>query len=323
MWCEQLNHTLSFYPQKLEGCCSGYVAPIYVENLTNDTKIDWDEVNRKRLDLIKNLEENNVPDSCKVCPCLHEGKLPENENYKYNKIVVNHYTHCNCRCVYCARLKCFQREFTENKKSPEFYHLLPFLKEIYALDNVDKNSMILDIQGGDLGVLDEFEDIINFLLENQFWSVYFTTNNIKYQPVIEKCLAIEKGEIISSLDCGCRETYLKLKQVDKFDDYVENLKKYISVAKNKNDILISYILVKNINDNEEEVRKFFDLIKNIGIKRVRFEVDFNLLFGEKAKIPKHYKDLLDLFEELSAKNGLELLLQPNTKNILNEIAEKE
>lgn len=321
MWCEQINHHLTFYPDKMEGCCSGFQGPIFLKNLSNDVEIDWEKIKKERLEFIARLENNDIPKGCIGCPHLQEGSKPENEDFRYKKIILNHYTHCNCKCVYCTRMKYYPRDFTETSRKPDYYHVLPIIKQIYALGDseVNKKFMKVDFQGGDLSVLDEFEDVLQFLLDNGCNDLEFTTNNLIYQPMIEKCLAANRGFMISSLDCGSRETYLKLKKVDKFDTFVENIKRYQKAFNDKYRILLSYIVVKNINDNLEEAQKFLNLVMELDIKRIRFEIDYNDLLGYKGRfeVPKHYYKIFDLFENFAQENKLEFLYQPYTKEIMD------
>jgi len=322
MWCEQINHNLTFYPQKIESCCSGFQGPILLENPSNEIKIDWEEIKRKKSEFIKKLENNDVPKDCVGCPYLKEGSTPKDEDFRYKKIILNHYTHCNCKCVYCARLRFYHRDFTEIPRKPDFYHALPIIKQIYALgeEEVNAKSMKVDFQGGDLSVLDEFEDILKFLLDNGCNDIEFTTNNLIYQPMIARCLSENRGYMICSLDCGCRETYQKIKRVDKFDVFVENLRRYLATTNEKFRIMIPYIVVNKFNDNIEEAQKFLNLMKELGVERIRFEIDYNDILGYKGKfeVPSHYYDLFELFKDFTDKNGMMFLYQPYTKEIMDK-----
>lgn len=322
MWCEQINHNLTFYPQKIESCCSGFQGPIFLENPTNKVELDWEEIKRKKLEFIKRLENNDVPDDCMRCPYLKQGKTPENEDFRYSKIFLNHFTHCNCKCVYCARLRFYHRDYTEVSKSPDFYHVLPMLKSLFALgeEEINKKQMKIDFQGGDLCVLDEFEDIMEFFIEQDFKRIDLTTNNIVYQPVIERCLRENRCVLISSLDCGCRETYRKIKGVDKFDVYIDNLRRYAAVAENTHRFLISYIIIQKFNDNLEEAQKFLNLMKELGMVKIRLEIDYNDLFGYKGDfvIPKHYYEIFDLFNDFAANNNMTIMYTQYTKEIFEK-----
>lgn len=322
MWCEQINHNLTFYPNKMESCCSGFQGPILLTNLSNEIEIDWEKIKKKRLDFIERLKNNDIPENCQKCPNLREGSTPENEDFRYKKIILNHYTHCNCKCIYCTRMKYYPRDYTETPRKPDYYHILPIIKQIYALGDseVNKKRMKVDFQGGDLCVLDEFENVLQFLLDNECKDLEFTTNNLIYQPLIEKCLAEGRGFMISSLDCGSKETYLKLKKIDKFEIFIENIKRYLNAIHDKYRILLCYIVVKNINDNLEEAQKFLTLVKELGIERIRFEIDYNDLLGYKGRfeVPKHYYDIFNLFEKFTKENKIEFLYQPYTKKIMDK-----
>ena len=93
MWCEQLIHNLTFFPEKIESCCSGFQGPIYVHNPSNDVKIDWEDIKRQKMEFVKRLENNDIPKGCVGCPYLKEGSVPEEEDFRYKKIILNHCTY--------------------------------------------------------------------------------------------------------------------------------------------------------------------------------------------------------------------------------------
>lgn len=80
-----------------------------------------------------------------------------------------------------------------------------------------------------------------------------------------------------------------------------------------------YIVVRNINDNLEEVEKYLNLINELGVKRIRFEIDYNDLLGNKGRfeVPKHYYDIFNLFEKFTEENKIMFLYQPYTKEIMD------
>lgn len=244
MYCNSLNYDLSFFPDKIDACCSGFQGPIYIENPSENLPIDINKILDLKKKFFSDFKNNNIPKDCIGCPNLKNGEIAD--DFKIKKLVLNHFTHCNCKCTYCARLGFYNRDFTESKRASDYYDIFPIIKALYERNLIDKKHLCVEFQGGDCSVLEEFENVINFLLKNEFKEIYFTTNNIIYQPVIEECLKLNKGSLITALDCGCRETFKKIKRVDKFDDYVNNLITYRKRT-NSDSFLLKYIVVKHIN----------------------------------------------------------------------------
>lgn len=77
--------------------------------------------------------------------------------------------------------------------------------------------------------------------------------------------------VLTSPDAGTRETYKKIKQVDCFDRFVSNLKKYPL------DKVISfqmkYIFLDGINDNKEDVDGFCEIAKETYCKKIAISSD--------------------------------------------------
>ena len=163
--------------------------------------------------------------------------------------------------------------------------------------------------GCEIGVLEEFDDLVNLLASEEFDIEFvFLTSNIKYSETIENIITNKKSHMVISLDSGCEETYKKIKRVPYFNQVVDNIKKYISMTKKNNpNIILKYIIVEKLNDNKEEIEKFLTLISEIGIKRVRLDVEY-LSFIDKLKdqIPLHYYELFHYAKKRTVELGLEL-----------------
>lgn len=318
MYCNRLNTHLSFFPDKINACCSWSQGPVYTEN--PQEFIDIDKIITLKEKFISDFKNDKIYEGCTNCVELQKGEYYG--NYKIEKITFNHFTHCNCKCIYCSRLCSYQRDFTEEKRKSEYYDVFPIVKALYEKKLIDPMRIDIEFQGGDCSVLDEFEDIVNFILQNQSKETFFTftTNNIIYQPIIEKCFNLNKGTLITSIDSGCAETFKKIKRVDKFDDCINNLKKYREKTNTKQ-LFIKYIVVKNINDNINELQKFLDIMKDVGVGFISFDIDFNDILinkGRKFIIPPHYYKMKELTETFCSQNEINFVLNDYTKLIMEK-----
>lgn len=316
--CYDLNHCISFFPDKIEACCSGFQGPMLVPNPSKSMFISWGGgVFAQRDETIEMLKNGTVPQGCIGCPQIKPYRKERNK--KITKIILNHFIHCNCKCIYCTRLPYYGRNFTEKPAPSDFYDILPILKSMDENNLVDWKNTKVEFQGGDIGVLSEFEDILDFLFSKKVTKIVCFTNNINYFPKLEKILKYNNSTIVTALDAGCRETYKKIKGVDKFNRVIENIQKYRNIS-DPHRQLIKYILIENFNDNYKEVEKFLDIVNKIDIREINLEINYLdfLIHKEKKKIvPKHYYDILKIFQDFCSFEDRYLIINGHSQNILN------
>lgn len=291
-YCDKLFQEISFNLDGVTPCRTSYTfgAPRY--------SLDDFDIQKQNRKILHDLNEKINEYSCKNCIYLKDdNNFNSNEllSKKISSILLHHWTTCNCNCVYCDN----QRVNIWNEKPK--YDPYEFIKAAYEQEQIDRENLIVRILGGDLCVLPNFNDFMNLFEENGFGIIHFSTNNIIYQPRIEKVLKAGKGSLNVSIDCGTKETYKKIKRVDKFEDCINNLKKYASVSDN---ISIHYILLKGYNDNEREIRNFFKLMKETGVKCVGINIDHKdvsdyILAKTPIKNINKYKTLITLFCNLA------------------------
>lgn len=303
-------------------CCSGIIGPVYLDNYKGE-KIDWEAfkaVKRHAFALMNKENISKLP--CEGCFFLHPRTENDVVSDKFNLLNLSHWTQCNCGCIYCARMDDSRGEITTKKQKSTRYDMLPVLKQLYKNELLDRENLTVVFQGGDISVLKEFEPLVKECLKNGVKRFDILTNNIVYQPIIKKLIDKDKAFLYTSLDTGNKETYKKLKRVDKFEDCVNNLRKY---SKNKPNppIVVKYILVHHFNDNKEEIIRFMDLMSDIGIKIVEFQLDNKYgLFTDldTNPLPSHYGELFLLFKEECEKRNITLQLWSKTEDTINKYA---
>lgn len=312
--CPLLNTNLHFTSRNtLEPCCSANIGPVLVSSLSDKKTIK--SFIKEKQKFIKMLKKGKIPDGCRNCVHLTEYK--KIENLKIDKITLNHYTQCNCACIYCTQGNRTIEKIKEDANKPVLFDVLNFINELYDNDLIDTKKLYIDFQGGNISCLKNYDEIINTFLNRGVGTIYIPTNNIVYMPVIENLLKIKKGEICTAIDSGSRETYLKIKQVDKFDKSVENIKKYIESAGNDS-IIIKYIIINGYNDNIDEFRKFIDLMIDLKIKVIVVDIDYRDIIDRSFTIPKHYYDIVEYAKDACKKNNIDLGIPPYTKSVLEK-----
>ncbi len=317
--CELLQNEITCFQNQIQSCCSSQLGPVYLPDYKGEP-IDWDKLVKMKEDALIGMKNGDIPENCKGCFNLKPCENPPVKK-EFSRLIISHWVHCNCSCVYCARNEFSNSLVTRVPKNSDFYDLFPILKGLYENNLLAQDgSLFVDFQGGDIAVLEEFEDIVKILQAHNAGYIRFTTNNIIYQPLIEKILKQNKGELMTSLDCGCAETYKKIKRVDKFEDAVKNLEKYRKAAPDAF-VFVKYITVKGINDNASEVNKFLDLMTKLKVPAVSFEIDYRDIMmnpNKRFDIPAHYYELLEIFKKRCAENNIKLTLFTHTENVLKQ-----
>ena len=323
-FCDELNNVLSCFHDRIMSCCSGQIGPVYYEAYRGQ-KIDWEAFKKIKQDAFNMLTEENINNSpCKCCFFLRERKPEDRISPVFNMINISHWTQCNCGCIYCARMLDSKGKITYKAEKSEYYDIVPLIKQLYKQELLDRRNLTACIQGGDISVLKEFEPMVKEFLKNGVKTFHILTNNIVYQPIINKLMDLNKVELFTALDCATPEVYKKLKRVDKFNDSVNNLRKYAKGRENP-PIIVKYIVVEHINDNIEEIQKFIDLMSDIGIKIVEFTIDnkwamFTNL--DEKPLPSHYGDLYLYFKKACEEKNIVLNVWSRTEFIINKYALK-
>ena len=314
--CDLLNSSLHFTPDNLRFCC----APVYwgpnIDSNNPGSKDVFLSLIEMRKQALKGMKEHIAPEGCVGCIYLKEYDLdspdtPENilekqkEEPLISNIIINHFKQCDCHCIYCTQNRFLKKIDTKPQKSA-YYDLFPIIKQFYKEKLINTKDLKVEFQGGSISVLKEFPDLVKIFLKNGVKDIKFFTNSIRYMPQIVDASKKCNVHIVCSLDAGTRETFKKLKIVDKFDDVVKNLKKYRSKSKNI-EINTKYILIEGINDNLDELSKFFDVIESIGTDVTQLDMDYHKVMMNKGvhyDVPKHFYELYDFFKNECTKRNI-------------------
>lgn len=322
LFCDELNNVLSCFHDRIMSCCSGQIGPVYIEGYKGE-KIDWDAFKEVKKNAFEFLTEENINNSpCKGCFFLREKTSQDKISPTYNMINISHWTHCNCGCIYCARMLDSRGKITLKPQKSEYYDIVPLLKQLYKNELLNTNDLTAVIQGGDISVLNEFEPMVKEFMKNGVSKFHILTNNIVYQPLIKKLMEHDKLLLFTSLDCATPEVFYKLKRVNKFDDCVKNLREYAKVQKSPS-IIVKFILTQHFNDNIQEIDKFVDLMSDIGVKIIEFTIDNKwALFTDldKTPLPSHYGELFLHFKQACKQKNITFNTWARTDFIVNKYA---
>ena len=87
-------------------------------------------------------------------------------------------------------------------------------------------------------------------------------------------------------------------------------------------MFMKYIIVKGINDNIEELKKFIDIVSELNINFFDIDIDYrdilHIVDRDEFIIPQHYYDIINEAEKYSASKGIEMNICDYVKQILKE-----
>lgn len=296
--CIHLEHGITFFSNSVQICCisshPGGGSIIEINNY-NGESINWDEFFNKRNILRENARNGNTPDKCSGCYYLKEQEWNP-DNY-IDEVLIGHFTHCNCNCIYCYTEK--DKKFFNSNKT---YNIYPVIKDMIDKKILSKNATIT-FGGGEPTILQEFEDLVYLLLNYDVYNIRIHSDAIKYSPAIEKGLKLGKITLITSVDSSSKKLYEKIKQVPCYDKVWKNLAKY---AKAKNGLIrTKYVLIPGVNDNLTEVKNWLQKTYDAGIKHIAFDVEDNWFKENRNKIPPYLYVICDFVFDCYRQYGIE------------------
>ena len=315
--CNWITHGMNFEPGHIEMCCLrchvGGGNIIFKPNYQGEL-LDWNEIFELKQKYIDENKRGEINPKCEGCFNLWEKDWDE-ENHYFNYLHFNHWTHCNCKCIYC---------FTDYNKeyfnSQRYYNVLPVIKDMFA-KNLFKPGGEITFAGGEPTILDEFEELLDLLVENKVPKIIIHSSGIKYSPAIARGIQAGIVDVVLSLDAGCSETYKKIKNVNAYNKVVENVKKYAE-AENKEippKVATKYIMMPEINDNIEEVEKWLTMTYESGVRSIVIDIEHEWFKGQREKqaFPQYCRDILYYIHERAYELGLQITLYNSARYFIN------
>lgn len=304
--CQWVNRGIEFRWNSLRLCCYGYLQGRETEYQTtikrnyNGELIDWQRIFDIKQKYKEMHKKGRYLDACKNCIYLFEKDWDEDDYI--NHFTFNHWTKCNCNCQYCYTNK-DKKKFNSYKE----YSLYPIIKDMFekgAIKKTEESCIIFG--GGEPTILKEFDKLIDLFLEKGCKNIRINSSGIKYSKSIEKGLKLGAISLVISTDAGCRETYEKIKHVKTYKKVWENIRKYAKAAGDTNLLKVKFILYPPVNDNYEEINKWFDEVVKNGVKAVSISVEQNWFNTNQPNFPQKIYNQISYMEKRSKELGLDL-----------------
>ncbi|MCR5260409.1 MAG: radical SAM protein [Candidatus Gastranaerophilales bacterium] len=311
-YCNHMFNEINFDVEKImmcSGISAGASHELYDEKKGKSYDEFITELLKWRKSVVKKAFCGLIPKECKNCLELEEKDISLSDylngifknDFPISKIYVKTYRQCELSCVYCL-----ERRFTHGKQTLEvvksdYYDFLPIMKKMTEMNMIDKENTLISFHGGSISVWDEFDDVIDTAYNYGIKNFEFLTNAYRFLPKIAEIAKDRNVSISVSLDSGCKETYQKIKNSDKFEEVVNNIVEYSKANVN---VVFKYIILKDINDSIEELQKFLDTVTDVITRTgkdngfcVMIDIDYRDILDPEYVMPQEHKDMLTYFEE--------------------------
>ena len=271
--CYNIENQMALANNGITFCCVPNNQPrMRIE--TNNIDISKEFI-KFRADTIAQINSDSRDGLCSGCSHFSDNYWVEEGNNKINRLELNFESICNFDCIYCV---C---EWRDNKMSNQ---IVPDYAAI--LDNLDKANLLdnegfeIYFGGGEPTLLPNAD--VTFRALGKYQLLVFTNGSIFNKELANALQANQKSCIVSSVDAGTRETFMKIKQRDCFKIVCENLEKYTYYGK----VILKYIFLPGINDNDIDIRGFVALCDDMKINEVRVARDI-YAFANKEQLPNN------------------------------------
>ncbi len=296
--CVFLESGINFDLNTVCDCCishnDGRGLPILIDNY-HGQPIDWNMLFDIKAKRIEKQKEKTIYE-CEGC--YHLGEYNFTNERKISQFHFSHCRVCNAKCIYCS---------DEYSGGDLNYNTYPVILDLIE-KGFYKSGGEATFQGGEPTLMQNFDELINLFTEHGTM-VRVHTSAIKYSNTLEDALRKNMASAVVSIDSGCSQTYKQIKQVDAFDNVCKNIEKYIKAAENNNqNLILKYIIIPGVNDNVNEIDKFFLLLNTIKVKTIAvdIEVQYARKYNNKDVSPHIYL-LYDYFQHLADKFQIKIL----------------
>lgn len=316
--CQWVNRGIEFRTDSLRLCCYGYLQGRETEYQTvikqkyHGELPDWNEIFKIKQKFKNMHKKSEYLDACKNCIYLYEKDWDE-ENY-INHFTFNHWTKCNCNCSYC-----YTREDKKAFNSYKEYPLYPIVKDMFKKGIIKHTAeSCIIFGGGEPTILHEFDKLIDLFLEKGCKNIRINSSGIKYSKSIERGLKSGAISLVISTDAGSRETYEKIKRVKTYGKVWGNIRKYAKAAGDTNLLKVKYILYPTVNDNYEEIDKWFNEVIKNGVKSVSLSVEQHWYNENQPDFTKEIYNQIDYMRKRAEELALDLEIYCEALAVLRE-----
>ncbi len=314
--CEWLEYGVHFSPLGIEDCCM-YIpknqdfTPV---SCVKNGKYDYKDFFKKKNIAKKQHAKGIISERCKGCYNLKKDIWKSSKVLSH--VVFNLNYKCNSDCIYCYTHK-NKRFFNNFRDVPIFDFVKYAVEKKIILPDCD-----LHLGGGEPLLNDEFEAILNFLLDNNFNNISIYSSGIQYSSAVDRAVKNGACKLYISTDSGSEELYKKIKCVDKYYECWNNIKTYCksqTLEKNKS-VCLKYIIIPEINDNKKDIDSFLEKVSEVNARVIVVDIERNWYkqYSEKDEEVKNLLWYVKYIEVYCEKNNIEYIHFPACVYVLNK-----
>lgn len=314
--CDLIEHGLDFAQDSINFCCRTTTEGGGFKKLIDDYHgelLDLDKFFAIKREYRNKMKSGEGIPECKNCIYLEE-KDYDDEDY-ISSINFNQGINCNLKCVYCTLT------YGEKTPSPE-YDVYPVIKQLADSGYLRKGGFIT-IAGGEPTLNKSFSKLMRLFIDNEIAPVRILTNGVKYSEIIAEALSLNYANIMISVDAGSPEMYKWIKGVDAYYKVWENIGKYLQARKYKELVKTKYIIIPEVNDDKDEILKYFDQTDRFDVGSVAFDIELTWWAENKDNIPQSLYDLVEFTIEEAKKRNLFYEPVDRVVNIVQELKKQK
>ena len=322
--CNNLNTSICFNYKEigityctLTNASNGKGWPQIPDEVFDGKRIDWEKFFDNRKKEIDSIKNNRQREECQNCNQIEEKDF--NDDKKIHYILLSSWQICQSNCIYCLG-----HVPPRSEKSPDYKEFFNKFEEPYDIleiikDMVDKKILADDVKfdfaGGEPTLYPKFNDIVEYLIDNNYKNIVIHTNNIIYSKVIEKGIKQKAISLVISIDAGTKKCHEKIKRVKSYNIVWKNFKKYSKANRKGNPVRLcaKYVIVPDINDSEKEMLEFIKQAKRHGATEIAINTYNQLLnnMNYDKELMKHLIKLTDYAVEAAIKYKIKPITFPN------------
>jgi pyruvate-formate lyase-activating enzyme len=296
--CAPLQKHIVIAPSNIRLCCRTSDLNKFPVVFTDEQDLSGtvEKLQNLKQDLLSKLK-NNTPCICDGCQEIMVSHWIDFDSTKISTVCFAGTYGCNAKCIYCTphldeALSPFSNERMINKNSIKIFDIL-------ESNGYISPGAFIDFADSEITVHKNKEEYFNIAHR---YNCNMITNGIIYNSEIEKICTLEFNRLLVSLDCGTRQTFYNIKGVDKFNDVIENLKRYKSASCN---IVLKYIVLDGINDNTAEADAFLDVCKTIEPLSMFISMD---IYKDYKELGKNTKETIEYLQTKAKLMGIPAMI---------------
>jgi pyruvate-formate lyase-activating enzyme len=244
--CTQLDRYFAYFGDSMSTCCGGRGPNI---KCSGDLAKDFGAL-REACEAIADAFRAGRPTGCGPCGDVYYGYYAKKPEFTHINISASKGMRCNSKCFYCMGRATLERS------REIIYETDDFIRQLDGLTDIKR----IWFSNGEISVNPDAGAALEFV-KKRGYDVTFITNCFVYREEIAEMLGSgDKYMIITSPDCGTRESFARIKGVDCFENTVRNIKRYAATGGR---VQLKWIFLEGLNDNGADMNGFLDLCAEI------------------------------------------------------------